>query len=114
MCAHIREAASTATDIAMLSCRIAKDQRIRRYVFGHDRASANQGKLSDGDAADKDRAGANRGTVFYHGRCNLPFIGAFQPAIRRDSTWDEVVGEADMRANEDAIFQGDAFKDNEL
>jgi hypothetical protein len=110
----MREAMSTATDIAVLAGRVAKDERVWRNISRHDRACAYKSKLSNGHTAENDGTGANRGTVLYQGRCNFPVIGAFQLAIRGDSAGKKVVGEANMRPHENAVFKCDAFKNGDV
>src|SRR5947209_8184795 len=80
----ICEATSTSTDIAMQTCRITEDQSVRLHIPGNNGACTDQGKLSDGHAADDDRACPNRSSIFDQCGCNLPLVGPLKLTIGRN------------------------------
>src|SRR5207247_5019343 len=102
--ANIREVASTTTDIAMLSRRIAKNQCMRRNIARHDGPCTDEGKLPNGYTANDDRSSPNGCSILYKCRRNFPVICAFQLASRCDCARSEVIGKAYMRANENTIL----------
>src|SRR6266516_3906313 len=110
----MREAMSTTTNIAMLTRRIAKDKCMWRNISRHYRACSYKSKLPNGHTTENDRGGTNRGTVLDQCRCNFPVIGTFQFAFRGNSARKKVVGEANMRTNENAIFKRNAFKNGDV
>jgi hypothetical protein len=87
---------------------------MRLYIPGHNRACADQSKLSDGHTAYDDRASPKRSSVFDQRGRNLPLISAFESTIWCNRSWQEIVGKADMRSHKDSIFQGHAFKKRDV
>ena len=111
---HIAQASRAAADVAVLAGGIAEDQGVRRHVARDDRARADEREGADSYAAHDHRARADRRAVFDQRRCDLPVVGALESAIRRDRARSEVVGEADVRADEHAVFQRDALEDRNV
>src|SRR5260221_14447841 len=111
---HVGKAAGTATEVSMLSCRIAEDEGMWRNIACDHRACPNQGKFAYGHTTEDDRTCTDRRAILHQGRCYLPILDTFELAIRGNSAWKQVVGETDMRANEDTIFQCYTFKDGDM
>ncbi len=106
---HICKAAGTATDVPMLAGRAAEDEGMWRNIAGHHRPRANESKCPDSDTAKDDRTCTDRRAVLYQGGCYLPIPGIFEFAIRSNGAGKQVVGETDMRAHKNAVFQCHTF-----
>src|SRR5579871_879613 len=99
-----------AADVAMRARRIAKDQRMRRYIMRHHGPCAHQGKLADGNTAANDGTAAQRRAIAHNGWSNLPVVGGFERTFRRYGARKEIIGKADMRADKHAVFQCHALE----
>src|SRR2546428_7429475 len=101
----MRKTAGTVTNISLLMCWIAKDESMWRNIACYNRPRTYQCKFSDSYATDNNGPCTNRSPKFYQGWRNLPIISAFEFTARRNSTRQQIVGEAYMGTNEDAIFE---------
>jgi hypothetical protein len=102
---------STATYIAVNIRGIAEDQRVRRNIMRHYRSRAYQGKSPYGDATAYNRAAAYRSTITDYRGSDLPVISGFELPLQGNGSGKQVISETHMRADEDAILQGNALKD---
>src|SRR5262249_19492353 len=110
-CAEIARAARAGTDPSLRARWIAEDQRMRGHVVGDDSACADQGKAANRDPAANHRATADRRSISDQRGRDFPVRRALQLTIRSDRAREEVVGEADVRADEDAVLDGQPFEE---
>src|SRR5260370_22790895 len=76
-----------------------------RHVARDHATSANQGPLANGDSGHHNALRAH-GSTFPNQRPALfPVLGRFQAQVRIDRPWQEVVGEAHLRPDEDAVLE---------
>src|SRR5689334_61488 len=106
--------APALTDPGPHARRIAIDQRVRRHVPRHHRATAHQRERADGNTRHDGRVRADGRPVFHRDRRHRPVVRGLQRARRRDRPRDQVVGEADVRAYEHAILDGHAVVDRDI
>ena len=94
--------------------RIACHHRARRHVFRHHAAGTYERVLTDGYAAQECGTRADGRAALDQRRNTFPIGFRLQTAIRSRGTGKAVVGERDIVADENLIFQGHAFADERV
>src|SRR5712692_2208449 len=105
-----RQAARAAADIAVLARGVAKDECIWRNISCNNRSRTDQGKLPDSEATENNRSRTDGCAVLHQRWRNLPIIRALELAIGSNGARQQVVRETRMRANENAILEGNPFE----
>jgi hypothetical protein len=84
---------------------------MRRNIMSHHRPCTYQGELPDSDAATDDRSRTYRSPIGNDRGGNLPVIGGFQLPLQSDGSGKQIIGEADVGTDKDAVLQGNTLKD---
>src|SRR5213078_2591192 len=92
----------------------AYDGGARRHVTRHDRPRADRGTLADADAAEDDRARADRRPPLEHGRLELPVLVGLKSSVVRGRARPLVVDEHDPVADVDLVADLDAGADERV
>jgi hypothetical protein len=91
--------------------RIARNDRIRRDVFGYNAAGSYYGSGTYGDAAEDGGVGADGSSLFDHRRDYLPVLFGLKSAGFTDGPGVAVVDKHHAVADKDLVFDGDTLAD---
>src|SRR5688572_21788805 len=100
------QALATAAGPAALRGRVAGDERVGRDVVGHDRAGADEGVLTDLDATDDRRVGAD-GHAAGDARLLVAVLARVLGARSRHVGEDRARTDEDVIADHDAVVERD-------
>lgn len=103
-----RQALAAGANIATQPCWVAKNETIVRHIPCHHTASPNHRPPANRDATSNCAIRSNGRAIFHAGLCHQPIISTLQTTIRINGAWLQIIGETDMRADEDAILDDHA------
>lgn len=95
----------------MRTRRVTEDQSMRRNIARDNRPRANQRKLANCHTTPDHRTTPQRCAILHKRRGYFPVVTGLEVAVWCNRTGKQVISEADMGANENAIFYGDTRKD---
>ena len=91
--------------------RVSRHGRIPRYIVRNHASGADKGILAYGDIRQDGRSRSDGGASFHQGGFNMPICFSLKHPVGCGGAGIGIIREGNVMADEDVIFDGNAFAD---